>query len=149
MKSGRFWIGFVVALLVGNAAAMGVLIAKAGDPTPRVLPDYYARAVAWDETAAERRASAALGWSAEAAWTGSQVVVVLTDASGAPVTGATVEIVARHRSRADRRTTVGLVERGAGRYAGTLAPAQIGLHELEVTASRGADSFVSTAVVER
>jgi nitrogen fixation protein FixH len=149
VKGGRFWIGFVVALLVGNAAAMVFLIAKAGDPTPRVLPDYYRRAVAWDETAAVRRASAALGWSAEATWTDQELVVVLTDASGAPIRGATVAIVARHRSRADRRASLALSERGDGRYAGTLAAEQAGLHELEVTASRGSDTFVSTQVVER
>jgi nitrogen fixation protein FixH len=149
VKGGRFWIGLVVAMLVANAAAMFFLIAEAGDPTPRVLPDYYKKAVAWDETAAARRASAALGWTAAIEVDAATLRVRLADPTGGPVTGARVTIAGRQRSRADQPYAVELVESSPGRYAGVLPPAPRGLHELELTADRGAETFLSTTVIER
>jgi nitrogen fixation protein FixH len=148
MKRGRIWIAFVIALLVGNAAALGVLVAEAGDPTPRVLPDYYKKAIAWDETVAARRASADLGWRAAVSTTPRGLTIELTDAGGAAVAGASVEIVARHRSRADQLLTIALDETEPGRYRGAFAPARRGLYELEITARRGDDTFLLTTVVE-
>ena len=145
---GRFWIAFVVGLLVTNAVAMGAMIAQAGDPTPRVLPDYYKKAVAFDETIAERRASAELGWVATVTRTGRDAQVVLADAAGAPVAGAAVDVTIRPRSRADRLAAVTLTEAAPGRYAAAFAPGQRGLHEIEVRATRGAERFVTTAVTE-
>lgn len=149
MNSGRSWIVFVVILLVANAAAMGFLIAKAGDPTPRVLPDYYRKAVAWDETAAARRASDALGWSTAIELDRSHLTVRLTDRSGAPVAGAAIEVIARHRSRADQAVTLVLDEQAGGVYVGTLPGRQPGLHELALTARRADDTFVASELVER
>jgi nitrogen fixation protein FixH len=149
VSPGARWIAAVVGLLVGNAIAMGVLLAEAGDPTPRVLPDYYRRAIAWDDTMAARRASAALGWTATPTLDGDRVAVVLVDAAGAPVSGATVTVTARHRSRADGVVAATLDEAAPGRYLGDLALARPGLHELEVTARRAGATFLASALVER
>ncbi len=146
--SGRLWIGLVIGLLLGNAAAMGVLLAKAGDTSQRVLPDYYRRAVAWDETAAARRASAALGWSVEASLDGVGALVSLVDATGAPIRNAHVAVAVRPRSRADHVRSARLQEISAGHYQGALPLAQPGLQELELTAKRGADTFLYTTVIQ-
>lgn len=142
------WIGFVVFLLVANAVAMGYLVAKSGDPTPRVLPDYYAKAIAWDTIAAERGASDALGWSVTA-HLGDALEIELRDRDGAPLAGATIDASVRHRSRADHVLRIAPAESAPGRYAASVALAQPGLHVVELTAVRGAERFVTALVVER
>ncbi len=148
MKGGRFWIGVVIMLLVGNAAAMAGMILTAGDPTPRVVPDYYRKAVTWDDTAAARDASRALGWSALPSVIEGQAVVVLHDAAGAPLTGAAVEVSLRHRSRADHLQRLVLAETAPGRYQGAVSLAQRGVHEVEVRAQRGDAHFVFATAIE-
>ena len=149
MNRGTVWIVIVVGLLVGNAVAMGVLVAEAGDPTPRVMPDYYRKAIAWDETVAARRASDALGWSARASLEGDRLAVELVDATGAPLRGAAVTITARPRSRADEITAATLAEGAPGRYAAAVGLARAGLHEIEITARIGDAAFLATVLVER
>ena len=62
MSAGTRWILIVIGLLLGNAVAVVVLIGSAGGTRGRVLPDYYDRAAAWDDTMAETARSNALGW---------------------------------------------------------------------------------------
>lgn len=142
------WIVFVVGLLVANAVAMGWLVAESGDPSPRVLPDYYRKAVAWDDVAAARGASAALGWTATVRL-GDGLEVELRDRDGAPVPGAAVEATIRHQSRADHVLRASPVEAAPGRYAAVVGLARPGLHVVELSAVRGTDRFVTTVVVER
>jgi nitrogen fixation protein FixH len=152
VNPGRFWIGLVVALLVGNAVAVGVLIAESGDPSARIEADYYRRAVAWDDTMAERSASAALGWRIDAVLVeqgrGAAVEVRVYDAAGLPVAGARVEAAVHHRSVAAGAPRA-LRERAPGRYRRPIAGARPGLHVVDVVVERGADRFVASALVER
>jgi nitrogen fixation protein FixH len=148
VKGGRFWIAFVVALLVGNAVAMGVLLAEAGDPTPRVLPDYYRKAIAWDETVEARRASAQLGWRATVDVAARLIVVELVDRDGAALPGAAVEVAVRPRSRADRVATIALAESAPGRYVATWPRGAAGLHEVELIARRGDATFLFATTVD-
>lgn len=65
MKRKNFspWPLAIVTLLVGNAAlAFFALYMSRSDGGAQVVPDYYARAVAWDSLAAVQRATAASGW---------------------------------------------------------------------------------------
>lgn len=146
------WIGIVVGLLVANAIAVGVLIAKSGDPADRIVPDYYRRAVAWDDTVAALRASDELGWSAEAQLVAlrpgaARVEIALARDTGAPLTGASVEVEVRHRSRATG-TTVTLTERSPGHYDADVALDSHGLHDLGVRARHGADHFAMAQTAE-
>jgi len=146
-RGGR-WIAAVVVLLVGNAAAMITLAATAGDPTSRVIPDYYQKAVRYDDVAAARAASAALGWTARISLEDGALVAVLTDRDGAPVTGAAVEVEVRPRVRADELVTVALVEVAPGRYQAPLPAGRRGLHDLALTARRDDAAFLAAAVIE-
>jgi nitrogen fixation protein FixH len=151
MNRGAFWIALVVALLVGNAAAVGVLLAKSGDPTGRVMPDYYKKAVAWDETVAALRASEALGWDVStrlvSAGPGRARVIVTISVDGKPVEGALVDVDVRHRSVAQSVHGV-LSPSGAGRYEGELAITGVGLHVIEVHAASQQAHYGGTTTVE-
>lgn len=143
------WIAIVVALLLGNVIGVGVLIVKAGSATPRVLPDYYRRAAAFDRTMAEGRASVALGWDARPELRGDVLELRLVDRERTPVAGAEVSITIDPRGRADRTFALTLVEVEPGRYRGRIAPGHAGLHVVATTAIRGDARFHATSTIER
>lgn len=149
---GGRWIALVVGLLAANAGVCLLLVIRSSDAAPSVIPDYYQRAVAWDDDVARQRASDALGWrlgaALEDAGPGVEVAVSLTGRDGAPVVGATVEAELRHRSRATGETRQ-LREIGPGRYAAALPLATAGLHVVAVVATRGDERFVGSVTVER
>jgi len=147
MNRGTFWIAFVIALLAGNAVAMGVLLAESGDPSARVMPDYYRRAVAWDQSMADSQASADLGWAASARLVGGELEVTIAGADGAPVDRAAVTATVRHRSVATGATVT--LQGGAGRYTARIAAAQPGLYVVDLVATRGAERFVSSLTIHR
>jgi len=153
MSSGRFWIFLVVFLLAGNTAALGILLVKSGDPGPRVMPDYYRRAIEWDQTVAALEASDELGWSVDAALAATEpararLEVTVKTGAGAPVTGASVEAEVRHNSRAVGSATLFLQEVSPGQYQ-AVAPVELaGLHVVDVRARSGADHYVGSRTVE-
>lgn len=49
-REGRFWPALVIAFLAASAGLQVLLLTLANaDGGPRVEPDYYRRAVEWDE----------------------------------------------------------------------------------------------------
>jgi hypothetical protein len=146
------WIAIVIALLVGNAAAMGVLLANSGDPSDRIVSDYYQKAVDWDRAVAALEASADLGWSVAprlvaAAPGTARVEIEVVGGTGAPIAGAWLEVTVRHNSRADGVAAV-LLEAEPGRYRGDVAVATTGLHVVDYLLRRGGDHFVGSMTVE-
>ena len=100
-----FWPAFVVALFAGAVLANMVLVFRAtGDPSHAVLPDYYQRALRWDEKLAQDRKSAALGWQLriEAA---RPLRVTLADRLGRPIDRATLRVSLFHKARSARVLT--------------------------------------------
>jgi nitrogen fixation protein FixH len=148
VSPGARWIAGLIGLLVVNAIAMVTLAATAGDPATRVLPDYYRKAVAWDDLTAARAASAALGWTAELGVEHGSLIATIHDRDGRAVTGAAVEATLRPRVRADEQRRVVLTELGAGRYAADLTRPRHGLHDVEVTARVDGATLLATGVVE-
>lgn len=148
--SGRFWIGAVLGLLVANAAAMGILVAAAGaDSSHHVVDDYYRKALAWDQEMAAERASRELGWTGRLAVDGDGAVELrLTDAAGAPITGATVRASGFHRAAAGDPVHLELAEVAPGHYRGRPVRTRAGIHELRVSAERGSARWRQAAVVD-
>jgi len=113
-RSAGYWPWIVVAFLLGQAVASGITVYLAvSDPTFATEPDYYRKALAWDDTAAERRAEQELGWTVQldvgslASPTHERLVrVVLLDRGGAPLAGAEIEAEVFHHARAADRHTL-------------------------------------------
>jgi nitrogen fixation protein FixH len=85
------WGSFVVGML-SLQVVLGVVavMLATGDQSVAVIPDYYDKALAWDEQMAEREASKALGWQVEFVETdygqlGSGLQINLKDAADAPI----------------------------------------------------------------
>ena len=123
MSAATKWILAIVGLLVGNVVAMGVLIGAANAGRSKVLPDYYQRAVHYDDAIEQAAKNRELGWSADAKFERSALVVVVRDRDGVAI---------QHVETID-------APRGRGVQ---------GVHDVTVTAVRGSDRYVEHLVVE-
>lgn len=147
---GRFWIGVVAGIFVMQMTVGAVLLYFAhSDPSFAVEENYYEKALHWDDDAALRRASEALGWSfdlnvgkATGVLREQPVTVRLADAQGAPIAGATVSMVAYHNARADDAIEITLAEEEPGVYAGSLRARLSGVWVFRVRAEKDDDLFV-------
>ena len=149
---GWYWPVGIAALLVGSAGAnIALLVITSRDTSFAVERNYYAKALAWDETMAQEARNEALGWrlglevepAGEPTWT--TVAVRLADRAGAPLEGAGITIEALHNARANTILTATLAPRGAG-YAAAMRLARPGLWEFRVRATRGGDVFTATVM---
>jgi len=150
VKSGAWWPIAIVGVLGVTVVANIALLREAGAPGAAVVePDYYRKALAWDTTMAQERASLDLGWRADArlapAGAGlAEVTVTLAARDGEPVAGATVRVEAIHNADAGRFVTGALAERAPGRYAAILPLAHHGLWELRLDARRGPARYLAS-----
>jgi len=147
---GWYWpVGLAVLLVVSAGANIALVVVTSRDASFAVEPDYYAKALAWDETMAQQARNEALGWSIglrvePAGERGRMTVAVgLSDGAGAPLPGARIAIEALHNARASRVLTAVLEPRGLG-YAAMMPLARPGLWEFRVRVTRGPDIFTAT-----
>jgi nitrogen fixation protein FixH len=155
MKRGLGWpVGMGVILALTVAANVGMIMLARGDPSFAVEPDYYRKAVQWDDAMAQERANAALGWRLVpsltlAAGAPARLVVQLADAAGAPLAGATLTVQAMHNARAAEVFEATLAASGAaGTYEAALPLRRAGQWELRFDVRRGAERFTARARVE-
>ena len=127
------WILAIVGLLAGNMVAMGVLIAASHDGGSQVIPQYYEKAVHYDDQIDQAKRNAKLGWTIAAEAQGDALVI-----TGAPA-DATVHVTGYPRAHADRTFAL----------AGTRAPLPAhGILDLTIAVDRGADHFVQRQMLE-
>lgn len=152
------WPLMIVGLLTLSISFCVVtVIAATSDGGAAVVEDYYARSTRWDEYAARRAASDALGWHAQVRVQAAEpasglrpVVLTLTDADGAPVTGLTGTVSLQRTQDATPSAVLPLQPAAGtpGRYR-MLAPVPTtGLWDVEIDASRGDDAYLNTVRVE-
>jgi len=155
MKRGMQWpigVGIVLALTVAGNVWLAVIAAS--DEAFAVEPDYYRKAVHFDDEMALRAESARLGWRVEPALqlgtpsAPGALSVVVRDAAGAPVDGASVELLAMHNARASHQLTATLVASGDGRYEAPLDAQRPGEWELRFLVRRGSDRFAARARID-
>jgi nitrogen fixation protein FixH len=142
--SGRYWPVLIVALLVGGAGAnIALMVIATRDASFAVEPDYYDKAVHWDDVMRQESRNAALGWSVavhfDAASVPGQVRVAarVSDRDGAPVEGATVHVTAFHSARASRILTATLAPESNGSYSAPLPLNRPGVWELRLRVEQG------------
>jgi nitrogen fixation protein FixH len=147
---GWYWPLGLVALLVASAGAnIALVVITSRDASFAVEPNYYAKALAWDETMAQQARNEALGWSLglrvdPAGARGRQSVTVrLADRAGAPIEGAQIAVEAFHNARASRILAAALSPEGQG-YAAVMPLDRPGLWEFRLRVTRGPEVFVST-----
>ena len=145
------WPLIVLGLLLGHASIMATAVVLAtGDKSFTVLPNYYEKAVNWDKTQAERRASEKLGWQVELVPspgvdpTGHRALALtLADAAGRPIPDAVVELAWYHHARPTELYNTTLHTDGTGRATGTVIMRGEGFYQISVTAAAGGNRFVT------
>lgn len=148
----RFTMPMVVAGLLGGHVIF-ILIAitlATGDRSFAVVPDYYKKAVDYDHRKVELAASAELGWRVQLQPAGTmdtvgqrEVVVLLHDRDGDPISGAQVGLDCYHYARAGELLSLELEEAEPGRYVGTDRLGKEGFWQFEIAAQRGDERFVT------
>lgn len=143
------WGVIAIALLGLHVSAMLLAVRIAtDDPSFASAPDFYARAVAWDDIAAQRRASAELGWTAHIAPSAlsERLVIDVRDAGGAPIDGLVGSVRLFHHTRPKAPLEIALEGRGGGVYFAKVDVGQPGAWQIALLAQR--DETVFTAEQE-
>ena len=127
IESGRIWIVAVIGLLALNVTVCAVtVVAATKDPVASAVePDYYQRAVEWDQTRAAWPPPDRVGWSLRAEQTADGRVVFdlgLTDH-----TGAAGRLEARHAGDTLETVSAPLAVRPDGRLVWNAADVSPGM----------------------
>ena len=122
-------------------------VVAASDGPPAVEPRFYEKAIAWDETAAQRENNRRLGWTVawDAAIGPGAARVRISDASGAPILGATCTVEYFHRAHSRARQSATLVPAGDGVYKLPDALRAPGDHEFRLSVRADAGYFTCTS----
>ena len=147
MKPGTLW-PFVIAGALGLhvVGSLVMVYFATSNESYAVEPDYYQKALAWDDKRAQDRRNAELGWqlefTVEPAPAGQDPIVrvELTTVDGEPVTGATIAVEAFANARRDDVLTATSIAAESG-YETTLPMRRNGLWEFRFTVTRGDELF--------
>lgn len=149
---GLAWAFVPVALLGSMFVGWGAMVAVAlDDPAFGVEPDYYDKAVHFDEHQARARESQRLGWrldvTPQLSARRALIRVTLKDAELRPIDGASVLATAFHIARSSQVHRIQFRSEGDGRYTQTLAPFRQGQWEFRFEVLRGSQRFLEATRV--
>lgn len=154
----RLWPGMIFALLGINFAVVGVTVFAAIVSRTPVEPEYYQRAVRWDEDREARLASERLGWRLESRFVrdGAGEVALrlrLLDSRGVPIRSARVSAEIFHEARPRSVFTLSISEPSPGEYSAALPSGargtpELGLWRLSVLARASGSEFLGEHQVE-
>jgi len=150
------WPMIVVGLLFLNITITGALVAYANtDSSYAVEPEFYQKALAWDQTQAQMGQNARLSWVAAGDVSPRQdaaglrsLHLLLRDRDARPITGATVRIEAFHQARSGQRLRTELKDAGDGSYLASLPLSRPGLWEVRLIARHAAGTFTRKLTIE-
>lgn len=151
----RFFPGIIFALIGMNMTIVGITVWLAtSDPSVAVEPDYYRKAAAWDQTAAQQHANARLGWTSSvtlapaAPGSAPMLQVLLTDRNGAGVLGAAVKATLFHNARAGDRIEADFTEAADGLYLASSRCERPGVWRVRLAVHRGMETFTDSLELE-
>lgn len=149
------WPGMVF-WLIGLSLTIGFTTLTLAIVTSQAVEDdYYAKAIGWDEIAAERHASDALGWTAEVSLAKDldpmgrrSVMVTVVDAEGAPVDATAGDFYAFHHADRGDSFEFSVVRIAPGRWSAGAPMARDGLWQVRMRFERGDDVFIPVVDIE-
>ncbi|RAL23108.1 hypothetical protein DL240_09505 [Lujinxingia litoralis] len=151
IPSHIFWPGFIIVILaIAMGSGMSIIFASASDGGPRIVPDYYAKAVDWDETQATRRAADELSWTVALRLDEGLAEVAVRDAQNQPLalTGtAQFRLASQIEPDAPLELTAHPTLQGHYRIEG--APDAPGVYDVELVLQAGETPYRRTHRVER
>lgn len=149
-NTGRGWpIAMAAILLAGIGSNIAFVVLATSDPAAAVEPDYYRKALAWDEEMAQQQRNITLGWSAQAVLhlgahgQPGRLEVIVADSMGKPLVGAGVNASVMHNARAAAVQRVALMAEGSGHYAAGISAERPGVWEVRIAVERDAQRFTA------
>lgn len=148
-----FWPGMVFAILGMSVIANVVLIVHAtSDGGPQIVPDYYTKAVHWDEARGEEAKVADLGWDAtvriEPSVAGQGYIQLKFEKDGVGVEGLEVGVTLRDPAKIAPLYVGPAAPAAPGQYVTKTPLSRLGVFDVEVLATRGAERFHDVIRVE-
>lgn len=149
-RKSRLWPGIIFVLIGANVVGTATMVfVAAADKTSAVEPQFYDKAVKWNEQSALLRRAGELNWAFEPS-VGAQrdakgrreLTLQLRTAEGVALAGARVELEAFHQADSGHRVQSTLEDRGEGRYTARVAADRPGYWELRFKVTRGPESLV-------
>lgn len=145
------WPGIIFYMLGGQILlTLSTVYMATRSRSFAVEPDYYQKALHWDDTAAGRQMLARLGWkisievAPEVSPLGERTFTCrLSDKSGKPVAGARIDVVAFAHAVASQRVSAVLEPGEPGAYTGRVRMRHKGLWEFRMAIRQGDVAFTS------
>lgn len=143
------WKYVVIGLLGLNAAIVAVTVVLASnDDRATPEPDYYAKAMHWDDHQRQLAANQQLGW--KISWDGSEVSpsgerairVGVKDAKGGAIVDAKVSVIIYHNAASNSRLAGTAVGESPGIYKVQLPAPRGGAWTVRAEISRGAEKYI-------
>ena len=155
-QAGAIWAWVPLGLLLCMSFGIGTLAFIAiDDPNFALEPDYYAKALHWDQAQAQGRESEALGYDLRlrqplfVSTRGRvEVELELKDRKASGISGAVVEITAFPNAFAGRIEHVVMHEVAPGVYRGELGHGMAGLWELRCAVAVGSSRYARALRVD-
>ena len=155
IRRGGIWPGMIFVLIGLNVIGTACLVIFAtADKTAAVEPQFYDKAVKWDEQARLLRHAEELNWrfapsvSRERDAGGKRVVSLkLTNAEGTALAGGRVVLEAFHQADSGKRVELVLEDRGEGSYSVPAAIERPGYWEFRFRVMRGPDALAKVMTV--
>jgi hypothetical protein len=152
--SGRIWPAIIISFLCLNAAIVAITVYFAiSDKSVATEPDYYAKALDYNETLRQRETNERLGWHLSPALRPTpdgrsmELAITLTDRIGAPLTGAAFDVIAFAGLRSGQRQhlTPRPTNTPAGEYTAPIRIDTPGEWCFRISATVGPDTFANEA----
>ncbi|HYQ42371.1 MAG TPA: FixH family protein [Polyangiaceae bacterium] len=148
-RTGLPWALVPVALLLSSALGMGSMaIVAARDPHFATEPDYYQKAVRWDQIQTQAAANQRLGYVLELpaivrfdARGQATIELSLRDRLGQPVTGAQLSANAFANAYSGKIARLGFEEQAPGRYRAELSVSHPGQWVFSIVGNSGGERF--------
>ena len=154
MATGKTYLGLVFGLLGGSVLSIVALVwAAKAEAGLGIEDDYYGKAVRFDQEAAEKARSRALGIQVRAGlWAidGDRLGVGLTflGPDGMSASDLEPQVEAFRIARSGVPFAPALARTDEGEFRGEISPFHCGLWELRIRATRGNDVFVDRVRLE-
>lgn len=150
IKPGVLWPAVIAgALTLHVVGSLAMVYFATSNESFAVEPDYYQKALAWDDKRAQDRHNVELGWKLEftvepaAPGHDPKISVDLVDADGSPLNHAQVSLTAFFNARADDRLTADLMAVDE-HYETNLPMRKDGRWEFRFTVMQGDELFTHT-----
>jgi nitrogen fixation protein FixH len=155
-KTGlRAWWPFpgIVFALIGMSMTMATItvVLATNDPSFGLEEDYFAKAVAWDETAVQMEENRRLGWEVKVELApvvdgkgDRTMTVLLAESGGSALQGAKLEAFCFHNARRKETLSFELTEIAPGRYSAGQPMSRNGRWTVRLKAVRGDDVFTTS-----